>query len=145
MRPYAMTSEQSGSTSNARRSLGRLGKIALATSILFFVLGGLSSAWAGEKDHVTTRSPYLHLTGVSIHVDLGLLHLGGHHRHYRPARQHHYRHGPHNYRHRPHYAGHRHFNRHDKHFGSRQYRGHNGPRGHQGNHAVSQSNRRHRR
>lgn len=137
MNSYATNSEQSCSTSHDHRSLGRLGKIALATSLLLLALGGLSSAWAGEKDHAITRSSYLHLTEVSIHVDLGLLHLVGHHRHYRPARHHHYRHGQRNYRHRHHYAGHRHDNRHDKHFGSRHYRGHNGPRGHQGNHAVS--------
>ncbi len=144
MKTYTTTSDRLGHMSNSRKTLGGLGKIALTTSLVFLTLGGFSSAWAGDQHNATTRSPYLHLTGVSIHLDLGLLHLGGHHNHYRPTQHHHYRHGHHNYGHRNHYARHGHYNRHDKHNGPRYFRGHDGSRGHRGNHAVSQSYRGHR-
>lgn len=144
MNADATTSDRLGHTSNSRKSLGGLGRVALAASLIFLTVGGLTSAWAGDQHDATTRSPYLHLTGVSIHVDLGLFHLGGHHNHYQPIRHHHYRHGHHQYGHRNHYARHGSYNRHDKHNGPRHFRGHDGSRGHRGNHAVSQSNRGHR-
>ncbi len=84
MKAYATTSDPLGHTSNSRKSLGGLRRIALAASLIFLTVGGFSSAWAGDQPNATTRSPYLHLTGVSIHVDLGLFHLGGHHNHYQP-------------------------------------------------------------
>ena len=144
MKTYATTSDRLERTSNSRKTRGGLRRVALAASLIFLTVGGLTSAWAGDQHNATTRSPYLHLTGVSIHLDFGLFHLGGHHHHYQPIRHHNYRHGRHNYGHRNHYAGHGSYNRHDKHNGSRHFRGHDGSRGHRGNHGVSQSYRGHR-
>ena len=97
MKTYATHSDRLGHMSNSRKTLEGLGKIALTTSLVFLALGGFSFAWAEDQPNTTTRSPYLHLTGVSIHLDLGLLHPGGHHNYYRPIRHHHYQHGHHYY------------------------------------------------
>ncbi len=134
------TSNRISGQSHSHTGLCSLGRMAVATSLVFLTLGGLSVAWAGNQQSVTTPSPYLHLTGVSIHLDFGLLHFGGHHRHYRPTYHHRYRHGHHR-GHSRHFAGHQRHRGPSKHFGQRHFRGHDGRNAHRGNSNAVRSHR----
>ncbi len=73
----------------------RMTNVLLACGLLMMISGGVSSAWAGERGVHKEFSPYLHLTGLSVHIGPRGFHLGiggygpyrfyGPHRHFTPG------------------------------------------------------------
>ncbi len=77
----------------------RVCTVLMAFGLALVVSGGLSSAWAGERGVGKAASPYLNLTGFSVHIGPGGFHLGiGGPRYWYPRPPRHFRPFPRFYR-----------------------------------------------
>ncbi len=120
MKPTMNLQNRHNGLSETHPSPSRLRQVALVSSLIFLVTGGLTSAWAGNQERIIQPNAVLHFTEFSLHVGPGGFHIGigGNHRHgdHRSRGFGHRRHdGGKHFGHRPHFKSERHFfNRHDR-------------------------------
>lgn len=76
MRSVFLTSSYKGLHRSSPKFGARVFQVVMLLGLILVVSGGLSSAWAGEKGRGKAPSPYLHLTGFSVHIGPGGFHLG---------------------------------------------------------------------
>ncbi len=120
MKPTMNLQNRHNGLSETHPSPSRMRQVALISSLIFLVTGGLTSAWAGNQGHIIQPNAVLHFTDFSLHVSPGGFHIGigGNHRHgdHRSRGFGHRRHdsGKH-FGHQPHFKSESpFFNRHDR-------------------------------
>ena len=126
--------------------LRRAKKFGLIISLTVFSCLTFSSVWASDRVDAKATSSGIHLTGLSIHISPGGLHIGigvpsygrvyGH-SHYRPAPRHFWKHSKRHHRRHHHYDSPKRFNRghgwkKDRHRGYFRGKGSRGGRGNGG-------------